>query len=282
MKYGVILILKMERSFLMSRPLKTGLDYFPHDTMAHADPKLRSLMALYGPDGYTFYFIMLEIIFRSDNGRITIGKPSEKIGIAHTMCMKLKRFEQVLETALDIGCFNMDEYMDHGVLTSNGVSKRIQKIKEEREADRKRREPLKDKTKYKEKEKAKTGKLPEPDSYPPGKLNEVEDVDSCNGSFGQNSDEFRLSELLLSLIKKRNPSHKDPDLQSWSKHIDYMIRIDKRQVSEIEKIIKACQQDPFWQNNILSTEKLRKQYDQLKLKMVTKQETIWPNKVLPL
>lgn len=264
----------------MSRPLKTGLDYFPHDTMAHADPKLRSLMALYGPDGYTFYFIMLEIIFRSDNGRITIGKPSEKIGIAHTMCMKLKKFEQVLETALDIGCFDMDEYVDHGVLTSNGVSKRIQKIKEEREADRKRREPLKDKLKYKEKEKAKTGKLPEPDSYPPGKLNETEDTNRCNGTYSPNSDEFRLAELLLSLIKTRNPSYKNPNIQEWAKHIDYMIRIDRRTVSDVEKIIKACQRDPFWQNNILSTEKLRKQYDQLTLKLAVKQGTIWPTEVV--
>ena len=35
----------------------------------------------------------------------------------------------------------------------------------------------------------------------------------------------------------------------------------------IEKVIKWCQGDPFWQNNILSTAKLRKQYDQLALKM---------------
>jgi len=46
-----------------------------------------------------------------------------------------------------------------------------------------------------------------------------------------------------------------------------MIRIDKRDVSEIGQVIEWCQQDQFWQSNILSTSKLRKQYDQLVIKM---------------
>ncbi|KXK29370.1 MAG: hypothetical protein UZ01_02264, partial [Candidatus Brocadia sinica] len=57
-----------------------------------------------------------------------------------------------------------------------------------------------------------------------------------------------------------------PDLQKWATHIDKMIRLDKRPPEEIEKVVAWCQQDSFWQNNILSTEKLRKQYDQLYLK----------------
>lgn len=46
-----------------------------------------------------------------------------------------------------------------------------------------------------------------------------------------------------------------------------MIRMDKRDPAEIEKVITWCQQDPFWQNNILSTNKLRIRFDQLVLKM---------------
>jgi len=88
-----------------------------------------------------------------------------------------------------------------------------------------------------------------------------------NNIYGQNSDEFRLSELLLNLILKRRYSFKKPDLQKWAKHIDLMIRKDERDIIEIEKVIIWCQADTFWQNNILSTAKLRKQYDQLALKM---------------
>jgi len=85
--------------------------------------------------------------------------------------------------------------------------------------------------------------------------------------YTSDSIEVGLSEKLLSLIKQRNPHFKEPNIQSWAKHIDRMIRIDKRPVDEIEKIIAWCQAHVFWQNNILSTDKLRKQYDRLFMQM---------------
>jgi len=98
-------------------------------------------------------------------------------------------------------------------------------------------------------------------------VNNVKNEENKEKTFHPNSDELRLSELLWTLILKRNPNHKKPNLQNWAKHISLMIRVDKRITGEIEKIIRWCQDDLFWQNNILSTDKLRKQYDQLKLKM---------------
>lgn len=80
--------------------------------------------------------------------------------------------------------------------------------------------------------------------------------------------EFRLSKFLFNHIKKRKPDFKEPDLQKWSLHVDYMIRIDKRNPEHIKKLIKLSQADTeFWQNNILSTQKLRKQFDQIDLKL---------------
>lgn len=75
-----------------------------------------------------------------------------------------------------------------------------------------------------------------------------------------------LSQLLFDLILKRRPTFKKPDLTIWAKSIDLMIRVDKRNPDEIERVIRWCQADEFWQNNILSTTKLRKQFDQLALK----------------
>ncbi len=82
-----------------------------------------------------------------------------------------------------------------------------------------------------------------------------------------NSDEIRMAQLLFNLIQKRNPGHKKPDMENWAIHIDRMIRLDKRNIEDIEKVIHWCQKNEFWQNNVLSTEKLRKQFDQFKLKM---------------
>lgn len=85
--------------------------------------------------------------------------------------------------------------------------------------------------------------------------------------FSESSIEFSLSLKLNNLIQKRNPTFKKQNLQKWSQHIDSLIKIDKRQATEIEKVIEWCQQDSFWQNTILSTSGLRKNYDQLKMKM---------------
>lgn len=93
-------------------------------------------------------------------------------------------------------------------------------------------------------------------------------------TFLSDSDEIRLSALLFSKIKNRNPKHKEPNFQSWGKHVDLMLRVDKRTPEEIERVICWCQEDLFWQNNVLGTDKLRKQFDRLVLAMGVVQKTI--------
>jgi phage replication O-like protein O len=84
--------------------------------------------------------------------------------------------------------------------------------------------------------------------------------------YSPNSDEVRMSELLFSFILERHPAHRKPDIQKWAMHIGRMIRLDKRGVEDIEKIINWCQSDEFWRKTILSTDKLRKQFDTLWIK----------------
>jgi len=93
--------------------------------------------------------------------------------------------------------------------------------------------------------------------------------------FCPNSDEFRLARLLFDLIRQRKPDYKEPNLQKWAATVDRMIRLDHRKVDRIEAVIRWCQADTTpkgtrnfcWANNILSTEKLREQFDQLELRM---------------
>jgi len=78
-----------------------------------------------------------------------------------------------------------------------------------------------------------------------------------------------LAKLLLGLIKERKPDFKERNMPEWIKHIDWMIRIDRRKPERIEEVIRWCQNNDFWQNNILSTKKLRFQFDQLELRMAS-------------
>lgn len=65
----------------------------------------------------------------------------------------------------------------------------------------------------------------------------------------------------------RNGNRKPTVGKTWMQAIDRLIRIDEYTPDNIRQVIDWCQQDEFWQGNILSAGKLRKQFDQLKHRM---------------
>lgn len=74
---------------------------------------------------------------------------------------------------------------------------------------------------------------------------------------------YKLSELLLCKILEHLPGYKKPDLQKWAWQMDALMRLDRRLPEEVEAVIIFAQGNLFWRGNILSVDKLRKQYDQL-------------------
>lgn len=100
-----------------------------------------------------------------------------------------------------------------------------------------------------------------------GKERKVKNINILCPNFDSDGPEITLSTLLLDLIKNRNPNHRKPNLKTWAVHIRRLIDLDKRSPEEIRAVIEFSQRDSFWQNNILSTEKLRQKFDQLWLKM---------------
>ena len=92
-------------------------------------------------------------------------------------------------------------------------------------------------------------------------------VKKSKKNYSSDSIEIRLAEKLHNLILKNDHKARSPDIQNWAHEIDLMIRVDKRDPDEIERVIDFCQSDPFWKSNILSTSKLREKFTQLKIKM---------------
>lgn len=85
-------------------------------------------------------------------------------------------------------------------------------------------------------------------------------------TYAENSTEYTLAMYLFDKIKQNNPDHKDltpSQKQTWADHIRLMIERDKRTPKQIHSMIDWCQNDDFWKLNILSTAKLRKQYDKM-------------------
>lgn len=86
-------------------------------------------------------------------------------------------------------------------------------------------------------------------------------------TYDQSSDYMKLAKFLQKQILINKPDFKQPVLQTWADDMRKLVELDKRDKHDVALVIKWCQQDSFWSTNILSASKLRKQFDQLYLKM---------------
>jgi hypothetical protein len=120
----------------MARPRKEGMEYFPHDTDAVSDEKIEALRALYGNDGYAFYFILLERIYRTSSFELDVSDAETRQILARKVGVTLQKFEEMLSTALKHGCFDRREYEDRQVLTSNGIKRRAEPVVRKRHNQR--------------------------------------------------------------------------------------------------------------------------------------------------
>lgn len=83
-------------------------------------------------------------------------------------------------------------------------------------------------------------------------------------------DDMNLSKLLNYLLEENNPKRKpttESQLESWANECRLMRERDGRSIEDIEKVLRWSQSDSFWKTNILSMGKLRKQFDQLMIRM---------------
>lgn len=87
--------------------------------------------------------------------------------------------------------------------------------------------------------------------------------------FDKDSDEMKLVEFFVQEIRKNSSDFKTPNLQNWCDEMRKIIELDKRDKSEVSKLIRWVQSDDFEKANVLSPTKLRKRYDALKIKMLT-------------
>lgn len=99
---------------------------------------------------------------------------------------------------------------------------------------------------------------------------------SPNGStktkptFEHGSLPYRAARWLADQIEERLPNctpHSETTLQNWAADFDKCHRLDGHSWEDIDKVLQFSQFDSFWQSNILSGGKFRKQYTQLLAKM---------------
>ncbi|MFC2615259.1 MAG: hypothetical protein ACFNYQ_07030, partial [Treponema sp.] len=84
------------------------------------------------------------------------------------------------------------------------------------------------------------------------------------------SESMRLAELLFTLHKKYDRQYSPPQkhIETWADDIEKLHRIDKREYTDIERVIRWVKSDGnFWFSNIMSGAKLREQFSRLCVQM---------------
>ena len=109
--------------------------------------------------------------------------------------------------------------------------------------------------------------------------NSLEPINESTSSSGKNfqprtkakknvfsDDDLKAAEWIFHLIRKLNPSFKEPTIESWANDIRLMRERDNRTHKDICELFKWANQDRFWSVNILSPATLRAKWDQLSMK----------------
>lgn len=92
----------------------------------------------------------------------------------------------------------------------------------------------------------------------------------------------RLCHRLAERIRANDPkADPQPESAAWVREMRLLVQ--KRDEAEVERVIDWCQADEFWQSNVLSPGKLRKQFTQLvlKAKSVNSRPDPWGMNITP-
>lgn len=81
-----------------------------------------------------------------------------------------------------------------------------------------------------------------------------------------------IANFLFNSIKKFKHNFKPPNIQSWAKEIDLMMRRDKIDEERIRQVIEWLPSNEFWRKNVMSAEKLRLQFERLEVEMASVKE----------
>lgn len=256
----------------MSRHFKAGLDYMPLDTSM--DDKIDLVEAIWHLEGFAILIKLFQKIY--SNGYYYPWSEEKQILFAGKIHKELAELKRFIEDCLKFGVFDQTMFEEYGVLTSHGIQKRYFAA-----ASRRKKVEicpallLVDVSDYINDD----NKLINVDIYPKNgndgtqkegrkegrkERDDVVDINPKNEQF------LPLAQLLADLIE-RNDSRffkkrdKAKTVQKWSNDIRLLVEADGYPATEVEPVIRWCQDDSFWKSNILSGGKLREQFPRLRM-----------------
>ena len=102
----------------MARPLKAGLDYFPHSCISEQDIDL--MQTEFGTAGYAVIYRLYEKIY-AEKGYFCEWTNDAALMFSHRNRVGINTVSEILKSALRRGIFDNGLYSQYGILTSRDI-----------------------------------------------------------------------------------------------------------------------------------------------------------------
>ena len=232
------------------------------------------------PDGYKYSNILLKLYLRSlkNDGKLMFN---DRIPYNSTILSQVTRHsvgdvEKAVNIFTELGLI---EILENGAIYMLDIQNFIGESSTEGDRKRAYRRKIDQEKSMLLNEGQMSDKCP--DVHPPEKEIEKElekelDIDKeiePNNSqqsqkrYADDSQYMKAAVYLFEKIKERLPNKKEPDFQKWADEVRKTVELDGVPIERYKEVLDWSQNDDFWQANILSTNKLRKQFDTIYLQM---------------
>lgn len=227
------------------------MKWMKHDTDANSDAKLKKLRMKYGLEGYGLYWYCLELVAANvDKDNLTFELEHDAEIISFDTGIHYERIQEMMTYMVSLSLFEQD----NGILTCLKLAKRLDKSMTNSPAMRRMIGNIKERHDTVSECHDRLDKNRLDKNNTSIVMSEIEQAD------------LNFAEHMFETIVRDSPNFKKPDFKKWANTLRLMRERDNRNPDDIASVWRWVRNDPFWNTNILSADKLRKQFDQLLIK----------------
>ena len=257
------------------RKQRRTVDYFPH--MVKHKKTMYVLEQKYGNDGYSFWFKLLELLGDTDDHAYYCEDPAAWEFLVARSRLDESLCTEILDLLSRVGAIDTELWDKQQIIWCGKFVDNLADVYKKRRADLPSKPNIRcgnggsndisaaeiPQTKL---NKIRSNETKEDHTTDPSDLSLTRNKSTAQ--WDTDSVEYQLALHLRTLIESRLPTARLPlkipsGMRSWCRHVDRMLRIDKRPPEEVLRVMEWSQKDEFWQANILSTQKLREKFDTL-------------------
>ena len=244
------------------------MKWFKHQSDARNSLKLRKVRRKYGGDGYAIYWFCLEAIaYDVDKDNLTFDLKEDSETIGFELNIQEKRVEEIIRYMVEIGLFESSNNVITCLKLAESIDKSMTNSPKMRAWIGNKTLPTPSKGVMTHSDSASS--CPEleveEEVEEDNKLIVQPEAKRCKYKF--NDDQMNFASAMYQAILKVAPATKKPNLEAWANTARMINEIDGINLMDAWNVFSWANRDSFWQTNILSVDKFRKQYAQLSAKM---------------